>query len=68
MVQRIVSRIDAEGLLTVAVDEINGTDLDKYFEENPRMRSVTGVPRYWSEKYGYWPIPDKGWKCSVSLK
>ena len=59
--QRFASRIDANGLLNIAIDEINDAALDKLFEEKPEMKDVAGAPIYWSKKYGYWPIPTGGW-------
>ena len=62
---RFASRIDADGLLNIAIDELDpnaDVDLDKMFAEKPEMRSIVGIPRYYSQKHGYWPLPADGWK------
>jgi hypothetical protein len=61
MTHRFASRIDAHGIVNVAIDEIADEAMDHYFEEHPEMLSVVAIPTYWCAKYGYWPNPPPGW-------
>jgi hypothetical protein len=65
MNQRFASRIDHEGLLNVAIDEVSDADLEKAFQEKPELADLVGVPRYWAPKFGYWPKPSQEWTCHV---
>jgi len=62
--ERVVSKIDTEGMLVLPVIEISDADLDTIFSENPGMETIVGVPQYWSEKHGYWPKPSAEWRTT----
>lgn len=64
MPDRTASKVDADGMLVVPVDEIPDAELTALFEAKPEMRKLSGAPRYWSPAYGYWPKPAHGWKVS----
>lgn len=64
MPDRIASKVDADGMLVVPVEEIADAELTALFETKPEMRKLVGAPRYWSPTYGYWPKPAEGWKVS----
>lgn len=48
MPDRIASKVDADGMLVVPVEEIADAELTALFETKPEMRKLVGAPRYWS--------------------